>query len=148
MKHGITGLVFVLATSLAPHHAQAQGHPGHMGHGDRMMKALDELDLTADQKKKLAEIKKTFKTNEPKHDAMRAAHEELKAALQGTASDAEVKKKFEAMKAAHDAFMEARFEKVLAIRAILTPEQRAKFKGLRGPGHGPDDGPGGPGDDD
>lgn len=108
---------------------------GGRGHHGEMMKAVEKLDLSAEQKAKLAEIKKSFKdTVKPKRKAMRAANEEVRAAMEGNASDEEIRKKFDASKAASQEFQQARFDKVMAIRAILTPEQRAKFKVPRGHG--------------
>ncbi|MES2854273.1 MAG: Spy/CpxP family protein refolding chaperone [Bdellovibrionota bacterium] len=142
----ITGLLtnsltasLMIAVVALPFAAEARGGRGEHG-GKGFMKAMEELDLTADQKKKLKEMRAGNKdAMSAKRDAMKAAHEDLKTALQGTASDEDVKKKFETMRAASEDFMRARFDKVLAVRAILTPEQRAKFKGLRGPGgHGGD----------
>ncbi len=139
-------MILALTMIISPLAAQAGGR--HGGRGERFMKQVEELDLSADQKKKLAEIKKSFKEAKPKRDAVRTAHEDLKTALQGTATDEEIKKKFEAMQAIHNEMMKERFSKVMAIRAILTPEQRAKFKGLQGPGMGPPGGGHGHGPED
>jgi len=124
----------ILSCSLMAMPFAANAGRGHGHGGEGFMKAIEQLDLSADQKKKLKEIHAGTKgTLKPKRDAMKAAHEELKTAMQGTASDDELRKKFDVFKGARDEFMKARFEKVLAVRSILTPEQRLKFKGLRGP---------------
>lgn len=100
------------------------------GHEDMAERLTAELNLTAEQKDKLKVIQEEYQKNLPsKKEAMGAAHEELNKLLQSGATDDEIRKKFQELQLKQSEFAQARFEKVLAIRAILTPEQRQKFKG-------------------
>lgn len=99
------------------------------GRGEKWAKMAEELSFTPEQRDKLKKIQEDFhKTLPAKRDAMETAREELQTALKGSASDDEIRKKFQALEAAQSDFAKSRFEKVLAIRGILTPDQRAKFK--------------------
>lgn len=93
---------------------------------------LQELNLSAEQKEQLTAIKEKYHDDMKKHkQAMKASRESLQAALKTDASDASLRKQFKAMQEQRAQFASLRFEKVLAIRAILTPDQRKKFEGMR-----------------
>lgn len=129
-KVQVLGVAFI--TSLvALNPALARGGKGGRGGNECHAKMVEELNLSAEQKQKLNEIRTEFRKTLPeKRKAMKAAREELQTVLRGSASADEARKKFQDLKQKEDTFTEARFEKVLAIRALLTPEQRQKFKGL------------------
>lgn len=116
------------------------------GKGREMQKMAKELNLTPDQKAKMKSIRQNGREEmKAKRDALFAAREDLENSLRGAATDEELKKKFEALQKIQQEMAQGRFEKVLAIRAILTPEQRAKFKSMAGEGmrhHGFGKGPG------
>ena len=96
---------------------------------ERWARMAEELKLTPEQKDKLKKIHDEYhKTLPGKKEAMLASKESLKDALQGAAPDAELRKKFEELEKRQAEFGQARFEKILAVRGILTPEQRQKFK--------------------
>ena len=128
MKSFIAGLIAVLSLTFA--------FPAEAGRGEwkkNHEKMMSELNLTAEQQTKMKALKESSKAGlKDKKKAMRAAREDLGNALKGTASDADVRKKFEALSKLQDEFAKARFEHVLAVRAILTPEQRAKFHEMKG----------------
>lgn len=134
MKLGtLIGMTMVLAMVMVggQAHASKEGK-GHGFHG-AMMK---ELNLTPEQKEKLKAIRSQNKGDRKENrQEMKKLREELETAMRGSASDSELKSKFEAIQKKQQEFAKERFEHVLAIRAILTPEQRAKFKGM-GPGMG------------
>lgn len=95
---------------------------------ERMTK---ELSLTAEQQAKLKEIKSQASGEvREKKRAMKVAHEELEKALKSSADDQSVRTKFNNLNKLQDEYANARFEKILLIRSILTPEQRQKFDGL------------------
>lgn len=128
--------------------AEAGREKGERGRGKVWAEAMKELNLTSEQQAKMKEL------NQKKHDelgskrnAMKQAREDLHNALKGTAPDADVRQKFESLQKLQDEFARARFEHVLAVRAVLTPEQREKFHGklkatmkhMRGHDHDGDD---------
>jgi Spy/CpxP family protein refolding chaperone len=100
----------------------------------RWTKIADELKLTSDQRTKLDKIRSEFRKTLPgKRKAMESSEEDLQKALRSSATEDELRKKFGELAKKQDEFATARFEKILAIRALLTSEQREKFKGLDGP---------------
>lgn len=109
--------------------AQAKGGFGKGG----LRQMVEELNLTDEQKEKAKKIHQDGRDAiKAKREAMKKAHDELEAAIQGKATDDEVRAKFAALQKVQEDFAKARFEKVLALRAILTPDQRAKMKGPKG----------------
>jgi Spy/CpxP family protein refolding chaperone len=92
-------------------------------------KTVKELALTKEQQEKFRAMHDAGKGElKAKRKEMKAAHEEVEKALQGSASDDEVKAKFTVLQQKQDEFAKARLAKVLSVRALLTPEQRAKMK--------------------
>lgn len=127
----LTALVSL--TGVANAEARDESKVGRRG---KMKEMAAELNLTADQKAKMKEINKDRReVLQPKRKAMREAKEALEASLKGADSTDTVKQKFAALQKAQSNFATARFDKVLAVREVLTPEQRAKFKGLNAGGH-------------
>ena len=101
---------------------------------------IEELNLPAEQKEKAKKIHGDHSDVKEKRQAMKKLHDDLETAMKGAATDDEVRAKFAALQKAQDEFAKARFEKIVALRAILTPEQRSKLKNPRGKhkggGHG------------
>jgi Spy/CpxP family protein refolding chaperone len=96
--------------------------------GEKYAKMADDLKFTPEQREKLKKIQDEYhKTLPGKHQAMDAAHDELEAALTGSANKDQVRKKFEELQIKQNEFAAARFEKILSIRDLLTPEQRKMF---------------------
>jgi len=98
--------------------------------GDRFAK---RLGLSEDQMTKVTEVRKS---NSEKLKEDRKKFKELKKAFDNAMKDpkttsAELKNKFEAFQKARDVFHRERFEKMLKMREILTPEQLAKFQEIK-----------------
>lgn len=148
MKWMLKSLVFgftALTLGASVGHAKGGGH----GHGGGLRAMMSELNLTPEQTEKAKKIHKDGREGvKGKREAMKKAHEELEVAIKGKATDEEVRAKFATLQKAQDELATARFEKVLAFRAILTPEQRAKMKGPRELHRGGHEGGGSEGDDD
>lgn len=102
---------------------------------DKMLRKMTKrLGLSADQQEKLKLLKSSDTPDfHEKRKAMKDAHDKLEEAMKGNATEDEVRGQFADLEKLQSDFARARLEKVLAIRAILTPEQRMKFKGM---GHG------------
>lgn len=131
-KKIVLGSAMVMLVSFVTVQA-AEARPGHRG---KMKEIAAELNLTAEQKDKMKEINKDRREIlQPKRKAMKEARESLETSLKGADSADVVKQKFAALQKAQSEFAAARFDKVLAAREVLTPEQRAKFKGLKMGGH-------------
>lgn len=92
-----------------------------------------ELNLTNEQLKKVREIRKDGK------DEMRADWKNFKAlkkdfrdAMKNSKiSNQELKSRFESFQKARDTFQRKRFEMILKMREILTPDQLEKFLELK-----------------
>lgn len=96
---------------------------------------LEELNLTAEQKSKINEYrerdKEAFKA---KREAVQNARRKLEEAMDNPAAgEEELKNLFSEVAKARSEVEAARFESMLNIRALLTPEQRKKFTELEGP---------------
>ena len=128
-------LVAVAVTGLsAP--AFAQGHRGGgEGRGD-MHQVFAQLDLNPTQKESLAQLHKANKAREHElHQAAREAREAFEKAQASNASDAELRQSHDNMLKAREAMANLRFEGMLQVRKILTPEQNKKFAELRSQQH-------------
>lgn len=103
-----------------------------------------DLDLTKEQKQKLEAMRADSKDDrKDNREAMKTARKALAEAAKGDASEAQLRTLFNSLQDLHKKNATARFEKLLKIRAILTPEQRKKIKmhkfggpGNRGGKHG------------
>jgi len=123
----------ILGTSLLA--ASAYGEPAGPpeGEGRHMERMVKELNLTEAQKKQFKEIKKEQKDAVKAHRKnAKAAMGKLHQAMQSDASEAELRKLHEQVIKIRNEGATARFEKALAIRKILTPEQRKKFRARLG----------------
>lgn len=92
-------------------------------------KWVEELNLTEAQKQQLHEIRESYRDKmSADRQAMRDAKTKLREALQSDASEADLRNQYMTIQALKKDLSTTRFEKILAIRQILTPEQRKKFK--------------------
>jgi Spy/CpxP family protein refolding chaperone len=128
MRLAALGLTLTLiGSTLLPNSAEARG-----GHKGKWKEMSAELNLTAEQKAKMQEINKGRREElAPKRKAMKEARENLETSLKSAESTDVVKQKFSELQKAQSEFAVARFNRVLAVREVLTPEQRAKFKGMK-----------------
>ena len=113
--------------------AMAGQHKGGERHrGDYHEKLMKKLDLTDEQEKKIAEIREQKgKELDEKRKAVREAQEALHEAMGKDADEAALRSLFAKVQSAKADKASTRFEMALAIRAVMTPEQRAKFHELK-----------------
>lgn len=114
-----------LNTALADDDAGGQDHMG--------MKDLPkELNLSAEQKEKIKKIREENRDQMKKmREKMHAKMQEFRSKMASDASDGDIKEAHEEMQEMHEDMAEARLEKMLKVRAVLTPEQRKKFMALQ-----------------
>jgi Spy/CpxP family protein refolding chaperone len=111
--------------------------PGMMGGGGwgRGGWGLDALDLSAEQRAKIAEIRRDVSRRH--WDLMRSVHEQDwhmgDAWRDGAFDEKEARKAFEAMNEAHRKMFEASIEARKRIDAVLTPQQREQLRKQPGP---------------
>lgn len=122
-------LAAIVGTPLAGEAALAASAEKGKGRKKERRDFVQALQLTDEQKEQFKAIKKKYKELLPeKMKAMRNARKELQQALSGDGSEADIRQKFESLQKLQAEFSRSRFEKVLSIRSLLTPEQRQKFK--------------------
>jgi periplasmic protein CpxP/Spy len=88
-----------------------------------------ELNLSGDQIQKLQQLRKNAqgKTKE-RRQILQAARQELNQLIQGNASADLVRQKRQQVQSLQREIADTNFEQTLAIREILTPEQRVKLQ--------------------
>jgi periplasmic protein CpxP/Spy len=88
-----------------------------------------ELNLSGDQIQKLQQLRKNAqgKTKE-RRQTLQAAKQELNQLIQGNASTDQVRQKRQQVQSLQREIADTNFEQTLAIREILTPEQRIKLQ--------------------
>ncbi len=129
MRHVTPGILMAVCLSLMIG-STALGHKD--GDGDRKSRWTEKLDLTEAQQAELDKIKESHGTKmKEKRKAMKEAKRKLGEALKTDASEDMLWAQFKQLQQLKSDFGTARFEKILAIRKILTPEQRAKFNAMK-----------------
>lgn len=89
---------------------------------------LKELNLTSQQLSQIEQIRNQSKQQlAPKKQALRQAQQELINLLAGNASREQIRSKYNQIRGLRQQLTDAEFENTLAIRDVLTPEQRQKF---------------------
>jgi periplasmic protein CpxP/Spy len=91
-------------------------------------KLVKELNLTPVQIQRLQELRTASgRRTKERRQALRVAKHELAQLIQGNASNDEIRQKRKQVQALQQDLADERFEGTLAIREILTPEQRMKL---------------------
>lgn len=140
-----------------------QGQPGmgRMGEpGERLLRMADELGLSDAQRSRMQTIFAEAKSgNEPLWQEMQAAREQMHNLMGSGASEAELQAQHGRMQALRQQMSDRHFSMMMAVREVLTPEQRTKFQEMhsqhgrmggnhggmgRGPGDRPANRPGNP----
>jgi protein CpxP len=110
--------------------AQTTGERGHRG--QFWSTFLQELNLSQDQVQKIQDIRNQYKSQlaQP-HQDLADANQKLRDLLvSGTATDDEIRTQHSKVEALQQQLADAGFEQMLAIRAVLTPEQRQRAADL------------------
>lgn len=128
----IAGLTMPVLGGLTAAQLQAQvgGGPG-MGdgpRGDRAERLIETLDLSDDQVAEIRAIREgASEEMQALHDNLRAERETMHDLMAGTASEAELRAQHEDIQTLHRQVADQRFENMLAVRNVLTPEQRTEL---------------------
>jgi protein CpxP len=137
MKRIAAAMVMVMLLATAALAAQEKGPAGHEGfgpgHGKGLVKMLEQLNLTPEQKHKVAQIlKDNREQSKGLREAMKTAHEGMREVMDKTPGDeAAVRKAAQAMAKAGEELAVNMGKVKAAIDAVLTPEQKAKKAELR-----------------
>jgi Spy/CpxP family protein refolding chaperone len=125
MKNFMVLITILLGLSVISQPLMAK--PGK-GHFKKMMK---KLELTAEQKEKMKVLRKNNPDMKAKRAEMREVRKKFKEALSSDASKGELTKLHNELQSKKTEIAKIRFEKMLSIREILTPEQRKIFQEMR-----------------
>jgi periplasmic protein CpxP/Spy len=107
------------------------------GPGRGFKEALNGLNLTDEQKAKIKELRKGGKeAHKETRESLREGRKALEEAMKGDAKKEDILAKYDALQTLRNKMGRARFEMMLAVREILTPEQRQKFRGFMEKHHG------------
>jgi len=94
---------------------------------------VTQLGLTPEQ---VTQIKAATALNQDKNKKLReqenTQREAVNTAMHNNTSEADVRKLYEPLKQTRQEMADMNFEQVMAVYKVLTPEQRKKFRGLRG----------------
>jgi Spy/CpxP family protein refolding chaperone len=132
-------LLFALALIATPLLAQGPGGPGPRGHhghgpdGEMHWRALEQLDLTDDQREQIHQLLTDHRNamKEPR-EQMRARHEALQDLLRSDTVDEDaIRGAVMAGAEAHADIAVAQARLHQQIQAVLTPEQREKAEQMR-----------------
>jgi Spy/CpxP family protein refolding chaperone len=94
---------------------------------------LAELNLSAEQAQQIIDIRRQWKPDAEKRlkEDFAFLKQNLAQAMADNSSGEEVRRRFELMQRKYLELQTMKFEKLLRIREVLTPEQRKKFAELR-----------------
>ena len=89
---------------------------------------FDKLNLSADQKQKMQAVRDRYKDQvSQRMQAVRQARQELETMMIGTANASQMREKHRQIIGLRQQLEEVQFESTLAMREVLTPEQRSQL---------------------
>lgn len=92
---------------------------------------LQQLNLTQQQQQQLQAIKQKYQAKmESLGENIKTARQDLQRMMAGTASTKEIRSKHQQLVSLYEQMGNLRFESMLEMREILTPDQRRKFAQL------------------
>jgi Spy/CpxP family protein refolding chaperone len=99
--------------------------------GQREFRLMEQLNLNPEQKQKLTTIYSQYKDRIVQHKyAVRQATKELRELMVSNASTDEVRAKYQQVAVVRQQLEATSFESMLAMRDVLTPNQRSQFAQL------------------
>lgn len=109
--------------------AQNQMRPNkRMGRGNRMEKLLQQIDLSSEQSQQIEAIQEQFRSeNEPLWQEMQANKQQMGNLLSSDASNEELRQQYQQLQSLRQQLSDNRFENMLQVRDVLTPEQRSEL---------------------
>ena len=96
-----------------------------------MKKVLEQLNLTPEQSQQIEAIHERFHSdNETLYQEMRTNHQQLRSLLASDASEEQLRQQHQNIQGLRQQLGNNRFETMLQVREILTPEQRTQMAEL------------------
>lgn len=107
------------------------------GRGYRMERLWQQLDLTPEQSEQIETIQQQSQADtEPLRQEFQQAHAQMRSLLAGNANSDELRQQHQQIQTLHQQLGNQRFETMLQVREILTPEQRSSWAELSQKHHG------------
>ncbi|WP_448532643.1 Spy/CpxP family protein refolding chaperone [Parathermosynechococcus lividus] len=123
LKQSLTALL--LCGSLSPMLAIAPATVAQPAHTPPGYRNFENLNLTPEQRQQLQAVRQQYQSRmEQTRNQLRTAKEELRQMMSGTASDDQIRAKHQQVRELENQMASLRFESMLAMRSILTPQQR------------------------
>ncbi len=92
---------------------------------------LEQLNLTSEQQQEIQTIRERYEPEmQANHEEIRQSMERMREMMTGSTSDRDLRNQHNQILRARQQIGEMQFEQMLAIRNILTPEQRQQFAQL------------------
>lgn len=111
----------------APNNGRGRGDRGGRG-----MQMLEQLNLSETQRQQIQAIREQAKANsEQLREQMQTAREQMRALMASNASESELRQQHQVIENWRDQMSDRRFDTMLQIRQVLTPEQRAQLAELK-----------------
>ncbi len=99
--------------------------------GEGFKRLLEQLDLTADQSQQIEAIQEKSRTEkETLRQQMQTRHQEMRSLFTSDSTPEQLREQHEQLQALHQQLANNRFETMLQVREILTPEQRTQMAEL------------------
>jgi periplasmic protein CpxP/Spy len=129
-------ILLSIATTISPIRAEIAGAQNNSAvNGEFKVpaggvgKLVKELNLSQDQIARLQQLRTASKgKTKERRQALRTAKQELSQLLQGNASSDQIRQKRQQVQSLQREVSDTNFENTLAIREILTPDQRVKLQ--------------------
>lgn len=125
------GIALAQSGSFSPAQGNMPGTAAPHSRGSRgqsLQQWAQQLNLSADQVQKIQSINEQYKSQlEQSRTAIRQARQQFQEMMEGnSATDAQIRDQHQQLQNLQQQAANARFEKMLAIRNVLSPEQRTK----------------------
>lgn len=99
-----------------------------MDRGNRMEKLLQQLDLTSEQSQQIEAIQEQLSSeNEALWQQMEDNRQQMETLLSNNASNEELRQRYQQLQSLRQQLSDNRFENMLQVRDVLTPEQREQM---------------------
>ena len=99
-----------------------------MGRGNRMEKLLQQIDLNSEQTQQIEAIQEQFRSeNEALWQEMQDNRQQMETLLSSDTSNEELRQQYQQLQSLRQQLSDNRFENMLQIRDVLTPEQRSEL---------------------
>ena len=99
--------------------------------GDRMQKLLEQLDLSSEQSQQIETIQQQARTDaEPLREELQQAREQMRSLMVADTNSDELRQQYQQLQTLHQQLGTQRFETMLQVREVLTPEQRSQMTEL------------------